>query len=101
MPEQMEIVRREAGDRYASLELSSLTIPRFTADVTRTIEQLAAQMRTTPEVVDAMPGTLVGSREAIVEKLLANRERYDISYPVIPGALLEQMAPIVAQLTGS
>jgi probable F420-dependent oxidoreductase len=101
MPEQMEIVRREAGDRYAKLELSSLTIPRITTDLTGTIEQLATQMRTTPEVVDAMPGTLVGSREAIVEKLLANRERYDISYPVIPGGLLEEMAPIVARLTGT
>jgi hypothetical protein len=36
-----------------------------------------------------------------VEKLLANRDRYDISYPVIPGGLLEQMAPIVAELAGS
>jgi probable F420-dependent oxidoreductase len=101
MPAQMEIVRREAGDRYAALELSSLTIPRLTEDVTGTIEGLARLMRTTPEVVDAMPGTLVGSGEAIVEKLLENRERYDISYPVVPGAAIESMAPIVARLAAS
>jgi probable F420-dependent oxidoreductase len=99
MFEQMRIVRTAAGERYASLELSSLTIPRLTSDVQATIEQLARQMRTTPEVVDAMPGTLVGSREAILEKLQAMRERYDISYPVIPGAAMEAMAPIVAQLS--
>lgn len=101
MPEQMEIVRREAGDRYAQLEMSSLTIPRITTEVEKTIEGLATQMRTTPEVVDAMPGTLVGSLEAITEKLLANRERYDISYPVIPGAAIDSMAPVVARLSGS
>jgi probable F420-dependent oxidoreductase len=101
MAEQMRVLRGAAGDRYASLELSSLTIPRLTQDVQATIEQLAQQMQTTPEVVDAMPGTLVGSPEAIVEKLHAVRERYDISYPVIPGALMEAMAPIVGQLSGT
>ncbi len=101
MPEQMAIVRCEAGDRYADLELSSLTIPRITTEIEKTIEQLAVQMRTTPEVVDAMPGTLVGSLEAIAEKLHANRERYDISYAVIPGAAIDSMAPLVARLAGS
>ena len=33
-------------------------------------------MQTTPEIVEAMPGTLVGSREAIVDKLRANREQW-------------------------
>ena len=98
MPQQMEIVRREAGARYADLELSSLTIPRITDEVQKTIETLARQMRTTPEVVDVMPGTLVGSLEAIIDKLIANRERYDISYPVIPGAAMDSMAPVVARL---
>ena len=58
-------------------------------------------MRTTPEIVEAMPGTLVGSRESIVEKLHAIRERYDISYAVIPGAAMDSMAPVVAQLAGA
>ena len=101
MPEQMHIVRREAGERYANLELSSLTIPRVTTDIEKTIENLAVQMRTTPEIVDAMPGTLVGSEEAIAEKLHTNRERYDISYAVIPGVAIDTMAPIVARLAGT
>jgi alkanesulfonate monooxygenase SsuD/methylene tetrahydromethanopterin reductase-like flavin-dependent oxidoreductase (luciferase family) len=101
MSEQMAIVRSEAGERYAQLELSSLSIPRITESVTETIEQLALLMRTTPEIVDSMPGTLVGSREAIIEKLLATRERYDISYPVIPGSAIDSMAPIVAKLAGT
>jgi probable F420-dependent oxidoreductase len=101
MSEQMHVLRASAGERYASLELSALTIPRVTADVRATVDALARQMRTTPEVVDAMPGTLVGSLGAIAEKLEAVRERYDISYPVIPGAAMEAMAPIVARLRGT
>jgi probable F420-dependent oxidoreductase len=101
MAEQMHIVRTQAGERYTNLELSSLTIPRVTDDVRGTVEQLARQMRTTPEVVDAMPGALVGSADAIVAKLQEVRERYDISYPVIPGAAMEGMAAIVARLAGT
>ncbi|HEX8966620.1 MAG TPA: TIGR03621 family F420-dependent LLM class oxidoreductase [Chloroflexota bacterium] len=100
MPEQMAIVREAAGERYASLELSALVIPRVNAPMRETLEALAVQMRTTPEVVDAMPGTLIGSVEAIVDKLHANRERFDISYAVVPGGALEAMAPVVARLTG-
>ena len=98
MDQQMAIVRAEAGERYAGLELSALTIPRLTDDIEATIEGLAHQMRTTPEVVNQMPGTLVGSTEAIIARLQDVRERFDISYPVIPGAAMEAMAPVVARL---
>jgi hypothetical protein len=99
MAEQMAIVRSAAGARYADLELSSLSIPRLTDDIPGVIETLAARMRTTPEVVEAMPGALVGSRQAIVNKLQANRAQWDISYTVLPGAAIDTMAPIVAELT--
>src|SRR5262249_20254807 len=78
MDQQMAIVRAQAGERYLDLELSSLTIPRLVDDVVGTLDTLAAQMRTTREIVAAMPGTLVGTRQAIVDKLQAMRERYDI-----------------------
>jgi probable F420-dependent oxidoreductase len=101
MTEQMQIVRETAGERYASLELSSLSLIRVTEDVAGVVEQLAVQMRTTPEVIGAMPGLLAGSPEAIEDKLLANREQWDISYPVIPGAAMDALAPIVARLAGT
>ena len=99
--EQMAIVREAAGERYAHLELSSLCIPRITDQVTDTIDALARLMQTTPDIVMAMPGALVGSLDAISEKLQANRDRFDLSYPVIPGAALSDMAPVVARLAGT
>jgi hypothetical protein len=101
MDEQMAIVREGAGGRYNSLELSSLTIPRVTDRVTETVEALAHQMQTTPEVVEAMPGTLVGSIEAIVAKLQDMRARFDISYLVVPGAAIDDMTPVVARLSSA
>jgi hypothetical protein len=97
----MAIVREAAGDRYNQLELSSLCIPRLTDRVTETIDGLAELMHTTPGIVSDMPGALVGSLDAIVEKLQANRERFDLSYPVLPGAAMEDMAPVVARLAGT
>ena len=98
---QMAIVRLAAGERYHQLELSSLCIPRVTDHVEEVIDGLAELMQTTPQIVRAMPGTLVGSVEAIIAKVQANRERFDISYPVIPGAMLNDMAPVVARLAGT
>jgi probable F420-dependent oxidoreductase len=101
MAQQMHIVRETAGERYGDLELSSLTIPRITEDIDEVIHTLANQMKTSPDIVRAMPATLVGSPSAIVDTLHANREQWDISYPVIPGGAIDSMAPIVAQLTGT
>jgi probable F420-dependent oxidoreductase len=100
MAEQMDVVRTAAGERYPALELSALSIVRFTEDVPTVVEQLATLMRTRPSVVEAMPGVLTGSRQAIVDKLQSNREQWDISYPVIPGAAMDAMAPVVAELAG-
>src|SRR5205823_14955 len=99
--EQMAVVKLAAGERYEQLELSSLCLPRLTDDVDGTYEKLAQQMQTTPDIVRAMPGTLIGSVEAIVEKLLANRERFDLSYRVIPGAAPNAMAPEALPLAGT
>jgi probable F420-dependent oxidoreductase len=101
MAEQMQIVRETAGERYAALELSSLSLIRITDDVAGSVEQLAVRMRTTPDVIEAMPGVLAGGLDAIEARLVANRERWDISYPVIPGAAMDAMAPIVARLAGT
>lgn len=99
--EQMAIVRSAAGERYGQLELSALCIPRVTDDIAGTIEALATQMQTTPAIVNAMPGTMVGSLESIADKLQANRDQFDLSYAVIPGAALDALAPVVARLAAT
>lgn len=53
-----------------------------------------------PEVLAASPVVLHGSVEACVEKLMAIRERYGVSY-VHLGGNLEAAAPLVARLAGT
>jgi len=100
-PEQLQIVREAAGARYESLELSVLCIPRVTDQPAATYEQLAQQMQTSVQIVQEMPSALVGSVEAIVDKLQINRDRFDLSYPVIGVGTMESFAPIVRRLAGT
>ena len=53
------------------------------------------------EKMNQIKATLLGSLDAITEKVQANRERFDISYIVIPGASMAAMAPLVARLAGT
>jgi len=100
-PEQLRIVKEAAGDRYAHLELGVLSIPRVTDQPKATIEGLAAQMQTTTEIGDAMPATLVGSVDQIVDKLQGQRDQFDLSYPVIFAPAMDVFAPIVRRLAGT
>jgi probable F420-dependent oxidoreductase len=100
-PEQLQIVRETAGERYGALELSVLSIPRVTDQPDETYEQLAQQMRTSVQIVRDMPSALVGSVEAIVDKLQSNRDQCDLSYPVIGVGAMDRFAPIVRRLAGT
>ncbi len=99
--EQLQTVREASGERYEQIELSVLCIPRITDDVSTTLETLAAQMRTTVQIVEEMPSALVGSAEAIVGKLQRNRDEFDLSYPVINVGAIDAMQPVVRRLAGT
>jgi probable F420-dependent oxidoreductase len=86
--EQLGIVRAAAGDRFDSLEFNQLYLQ----------VDIDGQRSGLPG--NALPA-LVGSRNEIVEQLLAQRERELISYVVVIGTAIDAFAPIVATLTGT
>jgi hypothetical protein len=47
-----------------------------------------------------MPSIFIGSVNQIVDEMQGRRERYGISYYVVPDSSLEMVAPIVARLAG-
>ena len=47
-----------------------------------------------------MPSIFIGSVDQIVEQMQVRRERYGISYYVMPDRSMEMVAPIVARLVG-
>jgi alkanesulfonate monooxygenase SsuD/methylene tetrahydromethanopterin reductase-like flavin-dependent oxidoreductase (luciferase family) len=107
MADSLAIVREAAGERYDSLELCVFSNnpaagnPSITDNPDPLIDTLAEELQTTREAVLDMPATLVGSVDAIVERLQEHRERYGISYRVIPRYALDQFAPVVARLAGT
>jgi probable F420-dependent oxidoreductase len=85
--EQLGIVRAAAGVRFETLEFNQLYLQVG-------IDGQSSGVRS------GLPA-LVGSREEVIEHLLAQRERELISYVVVVGTAIDAFAPIVARLSGT
>jgi probable F420-dependent oxidoreductase len=99
---RVDFVRDAAGDRFASLEIESS--PYFT-DVTRetagALDRVSAAVNAPTEVLVEHPNVLVGSVDAIVERLELRRESLAISYVTIQQSRVEAFAPVVSRLRDS
>ena len=100
--EKLKWIKEAAGDRFDQVELS---VPIFLANLTDDRESLAAAVGSgfgaeAAEVLD-IPHFLIGTVDQIVEDLQARRERYGISYTMVPGEVAEAFAPVVARLAGT
>ncbi len=99
--EKVEWVRQAAGSRIEDIELhinaSNLEV---TDNREAALERIAARLQVTVEEALQSPAVLVGSVDAIVEQMLAWRERFGVSYFVVGRQLMDMAAPIVARLAG-
>jgi probable F420-dependent oxidoreductase len=99
--EKIEWVRKEAGARFDQIELSIVSSIVVADNRREAAEQLvrARGWDGLPvERVFEMPSIFIGSVDQIVEELEGRRERYGISYYVVPDTSLEVVTPIVARL---
>jgi hypothetical protein len=102
LADQIRWVREAAGERFSHLELAALTWGvAITDDQSTAAERMAARLRIPVEQVLASPYFLIGSVDAIVECLVAQRERYGISYISVFPPDMEAFAPVVARLAGT
>jgi probable F420-dependent oxidoreductase len=102
--DQVELVREAAGDRFADLEFATFSIrPVVTdaADLSGVMDAFAAEYNTSPEVAAAIPATLAGSVDALIERVQQHREELGLSYRIIGGSAMETFAPVVARLSGT
>ncbi|SEF50843.1 probable F420-dependent oxidoreductase, MSMEG_2516 family [Thermomonospora echinospora] len=100
---QLVQVRRGAGKRWPSVELSMLVSPTFAGHPRRGAEAAAARRGWPPEAVDLiprMPSQFVGPPEHMAEQMAGRRERYGFSYYVVADSAMEDFAPVVGLLTG-
>lgn len=92
-------VREAAGERYAAMQLH---VNAAVVDIggLRTEAVAAFAARTAQTVDDALrsPGVLVGSEQAIVEKLHAVREEFGVSYWVVHARNMDVFSRVIARL---
>jgi probable F420-dependent oxidoreductase len=100
--EKLGWIKDAAGDRLEHIELS-VTI--FLANITDDRESMAAAvasgLRSEPSEILEMPHFLIGTVDEVVELLERRRERYGISYVIVPGEVAETFAPVVQRLAGN
>jgi probable F420-dependent oxidoreductase len=91
-------------ERFAALEfnvlLERLAITDGAAATDAAVGEAATQWDVPGETVRQSPVALIGSHDEVVEKMLASRDRYGISYYTVREADLDALAPVIAELRG-
>jgi probable F420-dependent oxidoreductase len=101
--QKLAFVREGAGPRFPDIELSVIPTVRVGDDPRKEADLLIHERGwagVSVEDVLAMPAVLLGSEEAIVETMLARRERYGFSYYVVSDRSREALAPLLARVAG-
>jgi len=103
LDERIRLVRAAAGeDRYSRLEINAL-VQRVvvTDDRRQAAEDLATRWtQLNADEILKSPFVLVGNVKQLIENLITNRDRWDISSYAIFESDIESFAPVVARLAG-
>jgi probable F420-dependent oxidoreductase len=95
-------LREAAGDRFDDLEIQSLLgFVHVTDDASGIAKAIGESFGVSEDDALLAPATLVGSPDGIAEILERRRERWQMSYIVVPVEATETLAPVVARLSGS
>jgi probable F420-dependent oxidoreductase len=94
-------LRDAAGDHFDDLEIQCLVgFVHVTDDATSIAEAVAKGFGVSTDEALLSPATLVGSQDGMCEMLERRRERWQMSFTVVPHDVVESFAPIVARLNG-
>lgn len=100
--EKVAWVRAAAGARLAALEFNLQVHHVVVTDDRRAgVEAVAAETGATVEHVRDTPYALIGTVDAIAERVQALRSTYGISYINVRERFMEAFAPVVARLAGT
>lgn len=99
--QKLEWLRAGAGDRFDGLELNALCFVVIVTDDPQPMREMVAGMfGVTVDQLDDTPYAWIGSTGEIADQLRRARERWGFSYFVVQGDAMDQIAPVVAELTG-
>jgi probable F420-dependent oxidoreductase len=100
--EKLAWIKEAAGERFGHIELSvTIFLANITDDRDTIAAALAVGMKAEPQDMLEMPHFLIGTIDQLVEQLQERRQRYGISYVIVPSEAAEQLAPAVKRLVGT
>ncbi len=100
--EKLRWIKDAAGDRLDRIELSvTIFLANITDDRQSVATVMAAGVGAEAKDILAMPHFLIGTIDEVVDDLKDRRERYGISYVIVPGEAAEAFAPVVERLAGT
>lgn len=98
---KIAIVREEAGSRFDQIEFNLMVGHAIRTDGRpRTRSSIAAATRSAATALAGTSYVLHGTVAQMTEQLLRRRDLLGISYYSIPAHAMDEMAPLVAALTG-
>ncbi|MDX2039558.1 MAG: TIGR03621 family F420-dependent LLM class oxidoreductase [Isosphaeraceae bacterium] len=99
--EKVRWIAEAAGTRMAELELCMQVYADAVTESRAEADQVLSKRYAFPlELSRRVPYAWIGSVGQICDSLEANRERWGVSYWVVPEHAMESLAPVVARLSG-
>jgi probable F420-dependent oxidoreductase len=98
---QLDIVRKAAGSRFDEIELSCFIDVTLTDDRDRTIAELAEKAKLDPAVLGSSVYRGIGTLDQVREHIVRVRRETGITYFCLRGPHVEELAPVVKDLTGT
>lgn len=100
--DKLSWVREGAGDRFEDIELEVAAYFIAVGDnAGAAAEAMAQRFGVTADVFAEHPHALLGSLDAVCDRLVERRERFGFSYICVAQRHLEEFAPVVARLSGT
>lgn len=99
---KFEQLRADAGDRFGDLEFSAwLSVCTVTDDALAVGERLSGRFGAPADEVLQSPLVLAGTHAELIDRLHERRARWGYSYFIVQQPSIDELAPIVASLTGT
>jgi probable F420-dependent oxidoreductase len=98
---QIDVVRKAAGARFDEIELSCFVDVTLTDDREKTIAELAEKSNVDPAVPGSSVYQGIGTLDQVREHIVRVRRETGITYFCLRGPHVEELAPIVRDLSGT
>lgn len=100
--QKLQWLKDGAGDRFDDLELNALVfVVNITDDAASMREMVAGFFGVDQSLIADSPYVWIGSTGEIADHLRACRDRWGLSYFCVQGDAMEQIAPVIAELSGT